>query len=81
MGAGPAAGRAAPEDWGPTGLGGGVVRLHTPASGAFLAETRDRQGADGLSRSDDGGETWADVGLPPPPASVIAVDPTNHDVL
>jgi hypothetical protein len=66
--------------WEPTGLGGDVLALFTPASGAFFALTADR-----LLRSDDAGETWAPVPLPPPPASRgeawAVVDPTNHDVM
>jgi hypothetical protein len=66
--------------WEATGLGGDVLALFTPASGAFFALTADR-----LLRSDDAGETWAPVPLPPPPVSRgeswAAVDPTNHDVI
>src|SRR5262245_18345819 len=46
--------------WEPTGLGCDVLALFTPASGAFFALTGER-----LLRSDDAGETWAPVPLPP----------------
>jgi hypothetical protein len=66
--------------WEPTGLGDDVLALFTPASGAFFALTGER-----LLRSDDAGETWAPVPLPPSPANRgqawAAVDPTNHDVM
>src|SRR5215208_5683664 len=69
-------------DWEPTGLGGRVLQLFTPASGAFFALSEE-----GLFRSDDAGTTWAPVSLPPLPADVpvartrIAVDPTDHAIL
>jgi photosystem II stability/assembly factor-like uncharacterized protein len=67
-------------DWEPLGIGEAVVRLFTPASGAFFVQT-----ASGLMRSDDGGTTWRAVDLPPqgPYQSriVVAVDPNDHTIL
>src|SRR4051794_24310958 len=85
--------RGAPAaDWQPTGLTIPAHRLFAPASGALLAAGDDR-----LLRSDDGGDTWRDIPLPPNaeldfevhtsyrPAHFgqgrLAVDPTNHDVI
>ncbi len=69
-------------DWEPTGLGESASELFTPASGAFFAKT-----ASGLSRSDDGGVTWASVALPPGfpgrrwGGVGVAVDPSDHTTL
>ena len=67
-------------DWQPTGLVEPVRQLYTPASGAFFART-----ASGLQRSDDGGATWAEVGLPPQapnqPAPELVVDPIDHTTI
>lgn len=62
-------------DWTLTGLGDPVVRLFTPASGAFFAQT-----AETLLRSDDGGSTWRSVSLGPA-TSILNVDPTDHTIL
>ena len=62
-------------DWILTGLGDPVVRLFTPTSGAFFAET-----ANAFLRSDDGGSTWRSVSLGPA-TSILNVDPTDHTIL
>lgn len=62
-------------DWEATGLTEPVWRLFTPISGAFYAVAADK-----LLRSDDAGETWRAVPLPPG-AEHFAVDPTDHGVL
>ena len=53
------------------------ARIMAPSSGALLVGH-----AGGLERSDDGGQSWHDVSLPPAPADgkrrVLTVDPTNH---
>src|SRR5204862_7949870 len=58
-------------DWEQTALTEKAVRLFTPMSGAFFAQT-----VDAFFRSDDGGETWQHVPLPPG-ATILDVDPTN----
>jgi hypothetical protein len=68
-------------DWEPTALAEPAVRLFTPWSGAFFAQTRE-----GLFRSDDAGATWRAVALPPGTDATtlrqgIAVDPSNHTVV
>ncbi len=77
---GPGAAEALAADWQPTGLSEPVGRLYTPASGAFFART-----ASGLQRSNDGGATWVEVGLPPQapsqPAPELAVDPVDHTTI
>jgi photosystem II stability/assembly factor-like uncharacterized protein len=69
-----------PAAWQPTPLAAETLELFTPASGALFART-----PAGLQRSDDAGDTWAPVPLPPPPARRgnrwVTVDPTNHTVL
>lgn len=70
----PEAGVAA-ADWEATPLSAPVLALFTPASGAFFARTDT-----GAMRSDDGGDTWRPVPLPPG-TRLAAVDPTNHAVL
>jgi photosystem II stability/assembly factor-like uncharacterized protein len=73
-------------EWEPTGLGGDVRMLYTPASGAFFADrdtTADpaaRMRTHELLRSDDAGDTWRPVPLPPEGAP-ITVDPTDHDII
>ena len=62
-------------DWEQTALTEPVLRLFTPASGAFFAQT-----AQAFLRSDDAGETWRQVSLGPA-STILAVDPTNHRVL
>ena len=57
-------------DWGLTGLSDPVVRLFTPASGAFFAQT-----AMTFLRSDDGGSTWRSVSLGPA-TTILNVDQT-----
>jgi hypothetical protein len=67
-------------DWQPTGLAEPVRQLYTPASGAFFART-----ASGLQRSNDGGATWIEVGLPPPAPNQsspeLVVDPIDHTTI
>ncbi|MGE3913853.1 MAG: hypothetical protein AB7K36_31205 [Chloroflexota bacterium] len=72
------------EDWQITGLTDGeIVRLQTPASGAFFATVRTKTES-GYSfstfRSDNGGETWQPVSVPPD-LSVVRVDPVDHSIL
>jgi photosystem II stability/assembly factor-like uncharacterized protein len=62
-------------DWGLTGLSDPVVRLFTPASGAFFAQT-----AMTFLRSDDGGSTWRSVSLGPA-TTILNVDPNDHTIL
>jgi photosystem II stability/assembly factor-like uncharacterized protein len=62
-------------DWELTGLTEPVLRLFTPTSGAFFAQT-----AQAFWRSDDAGLTWQQVPLGPA-STILAVDPTNHSVL
>jgi photosystem II stability/assembly factor-like uncharacterized protein len=88
--AAPAAWQPAP-DWEPTALAGRVTELFTPASGAFYAVQR-RVGAqeispsdgvyrnEGLWRSDDAGDSWRLVSLPPH-AENVWVDPTDHSII
>jgi hypothetical protein len=52
-----------------------VSRLHTPTSGALLAEAKEL-----LLRTDDGGATWRTIEWPAE-TSVVTVSPTNHDLL
>jgi hypothetical protein len=66
---------AAADNWELTPLGGRVLHLFTPSSGAFLART-----TDGLFRSDDGGASWGPVNAPPD-LQFAAVDPADHAVL
>jgi photosystem II stability/assembly factor-like uncharacterized protein len=66
---------AAADDWELMPLGGRVLQLFTPASGAFLART-----TDGLFRSDDGGTSWAPIDAPTE-LQLAAVDPADHAVL
>jgi len=53
------------------------ARIMAPTSGALLVGH-----AGGLARSDDGGQSWRGMPLPPAPADgkrrVLTVDPTNH---
>ena len=73
--AGPIAAEQA-SSWESLGLEGrGVSRLVTPASGALFAHV-----TSGLVRSDDGGNSWTDV-AGPEGASVVAVAPSNHDLM
>ncbi len=56
-----------------------VSAIFTPASGALLVRT-----GDGLLQSDDGGQTFRALPLPPTAAAtdrVIGVDPTDQNVL
>lgn len=62
-------------DWETTGLTEPVLALYTPASGAFFART-----ATGTMRSDDGGDTWRPVPLPPN-TRLAAADPASQAVL
>jgi hypothetical protein len=64
-----------PADWTLTGLSDPVVRLFTPASGAFFAQTETS-----FLRSDDGGSTWRTVSLGPA-TTILYVDPTDHTIL
>jgi photosystem II stability/assembly factor-like uncharacterized protein len=53
--------------------------IFTPASGALLVRTNDS-----LYRSDDGGQTFRSIALPPathPMDRIVSVDPINQDVL
>src|SRR5579859_228025 len=70
----PANGEAVPE-WELTPLAEPVLRLFTPSSGAFFAQT-----AQALMRSDDAGDSWQPVSLGPA-ETILEVDPTNHQVL
>jgi photosystem II stability/assembly factor-like uncharacterized protein len=65
----------AASEWEALPLGGRVLQLFTPASGAFFART-----PDGLLRSDDGGGSWNRVNTPPG-LQFAAVDPLDHTVL
>lgn len=67
--------------WQKMGTIGGVAKLLTPPSGPLFATRRSE-----VLRSDDAGESWAPVSLPPRPASpalgfVFALDPTNHTIM
>src|SRR5688572_1838836 len=74
--------------WKQVGPEGRVHRLYAPSTGVVFANV-----ANELYRSDDAGESWRPVHLPPPkrppappPAFTtgkreIAVDPTNHRVI
>lgn len=62
-------------DWEQTSLSLPVTALHTPVSGGFFAAS-----PDAAYRSDNGGDSWSQVGLPAG-ASLVAVDPRNHDIL
>lgn len=85
LGVAPARGAPSMAAWEPTGLTESTRVLFTPASGAFLAQTKS-----GLARSDDGGATWRLVSLPrgfpndrDRPSNgwkpgVVAVDPNDH---
>jgi len=73
-------------EWELTGLTGTVLKLFTPASGAFFAVG----GYGDLYRSDDAGQTWREVKQPPAapadrrtgsPGWLLAVDPLDHTVL
>jgi hypothetical protein len=76
-------------DWVLTGLSTAADQLFTPSSGALFAATSgvSAESPVGLLRSDDRGDTWRPVALPPYPASppahprLLAVDPTNHMIL
>jgi hypothetical protein len=66
-----------------------VVQFYTPASGALFAlrsMTYASPTSETVLRSDDGGDTWRDVTLPPGPMGkderrVVEVDPLNHLVI
>ena len=63
-------------DWELTGLTESALQLFTPTSGALFARTQT-----GLSRSDNGGDSWRPVSLPPGSAQLVAVDPTDHTIV
>jgi photosystem II stability/assembly factor-like uncharacterized protein len=73
-------------DWEPTGLKENADFMITPASGAFYAgrydlnAERTRYIVVMFKRSDDAGDTWRDVNLPPE-TSLLAVDPTDHSII
>lgn len=75
----PPAVAGAADGWQPTGLTEIVYKLSAPTSGALFAWTEWT-----LHRSDDAGDTWRTVPLPPvfagqaARASRIVVDPVNH---
>ena len=67
-----------------------MARFYTPASGALFvlrsASYVASPTSETLVRSDDGGDTWRDVALPPGPTGederrVVEVDPLNHLVI
>ena len=53
------------QDWQPTALSGATVRVFATLDGALVAQTGDGQ----LQRSDDGGQTFRPIPLPPGAAS------------
>jgi photosystem II stability/assembly factor-like uncharacterized protein len=66
----------------------GIARLFTPVSGALFARSStfagaipSERGIRTLLRSDDAGETWRELALPPRPVGGLTVDPTDHTVL
>jgi len=70
---------ASASDWTGPLLPGPAMAIFTPSSGALLVRA-----SDGLYRSDDAGQTFRPIALPPAPRPVdrvISVDPTNQDVL
>ena len=78
------AAQAPSADWQTAGLHDeAVVGLQAPASGAFFATIRRTEGTvttSSVHRSDDGGDTWRPVELPPG-LSGVRVDPVDHTLL